>query len=99
MITEFKVDIESMDQTLDIGTDESYEITVLEKKENEYIAQINAKNCFGVLKAFETFSQLIEIIISDDGEVSYQISQVPLTIRDAPRFPWRFVFIQNKFLL
>lgn len=91
LLSQFKIEVENMDQTLDIGIDESYEIIISDISNKEYFAKINANNCFGVLRAFETFSQLIETNLLDNGEVSYQISNVPLTIRDSPRFTWRFV--------
>lgn len=61
--------------------DESYTLTVTPEQ-----ARLNAPSRYGVLRGLETFLQLVEV--GTDGFV------VPcVTIKDAPRFPWRGVLI------
>ena len=81
------------------GVDESYHLDIDRlPKTNEFRAFISADNCFGVVRALESFYQLIEIELSQssdltDGnavEFEYWINCVPLVINDSPRFLWRY---------
>ena len=48
--------------------------------------EVRAQTVYGALRAFETLAQLIEW---NDVSNTFVISRVPLSIVDAPRFPWR----------
>eukprot|EP00762_Andalucia_godoyi_P001737 ANDGO_07044.mRNA.1 hypothetical protein len=76
------VQVDSDDENLQFGVDESYSISV----STDPKASISAKSVFGALRALETFSQLISY---DAASQTYSIVNAPLEIDDAPRFPWR----------
>jgi hexosaminidase len=71
---------------LQLGVDESYELTVSAKGEVE----ITAPAPWGAMHALETLSQLIE---TDNG--GYVLAHAPWTVRDAPRFQHRAVMIDT----
>lgn len=48
--------------------------------------EVRSETVYGALRGFETLAQLIEW---NDVSNTFVISRVPLTIVDAPRFPWR----------
>ncbi|MBI5473726.1 MAG: family 20 glycosylhydrolase [Ignavibacteriae bacterium] len=64
-----------------LGEDESYSIEIDERS-----ARISSKTYSGMIHALETFLQLVEL-----GPNGFAVPKV--TIRDAPRFPWRGLLI------
>ena len=69
------------ESTLELGEDESYELTV-----NPSDAQLTAPNPLGALHGLQTFLQLVE-----PTPTGFAVPVV--TIKDAPRFPWRGMLI------
>ncbi|HEY6768877.1 MAG TPA: family 20 glycosylhydrolase [Candidatus Sulfotelmatobacter sp.] len=64
-----------------LGEDESYELTV-----NQSGAELTAPNSLGILHGLQTFLQLVQ-----PNETGFAIPV--LTVKDAPRFPWRGMLI------
>jgi hexosaminidase len=64
-----------------LGEDESYELTVVDSG-----AKITAPTTLGVLRALQTFLQLVQITPSG-------FAAPAVTIKDQPRFPWRGTLI------
>ena len=77
-------------EELQLGTDESYRITVTGPDPAE--AVLTANTVYGAIRALETFAQLVEW---SDTFGTYTIKRVPLTIEDWPRFPWRGLMIDT----
>ena len=63
-----------------LGMDESYELSI----PSSGGAVLTAPTTLGALRGLETFAQVI-----DYTRAPPQIAQTPITIADAPRFPWR----------
>ncbi len=64
--------------------DESYTLNVPTSGN----AQLSAATVFGALHGLETFSQLV---LHDSSAGGYYITNLPISISDRPRFPWRYV--------
>lgn len=68
------------------STDESYTLTVTKKA-----IKIAARTYVGVVRALTTLSQLIKV---EGSQV--KIENVPLTIKDRPRYPYRGVMVDTS---
>lgn len=80
-LSSVSITVKSSNESLYLFVDESYEIDI-----GTQTGQITAETIFGAIRALETLSQLIEW---DSTTATYQILLCPITISDAPRFPWR----------
>ncbi|KAL0215349.1 hypothetical protein P9112_007533 [Eukaryota sp. TZLM1-RC] len=87
LVSVVSVQIDSRNLDLNMGTDESYEISITEMS-----ISISARTVYGALRALETFSQLVEE--SSDGHL--YIRQCPITIKDFPRYQWRGLLIDTS---
>ena len=77
------VAVRSADETLRMGVDESYNLTVSAAAG----CRISAETVYGALHALETLSQLC--VFDPDQGYAMGIALVQAEIRDAPRFPFR----------
>ena len=95
-LTEFVVTIADPSETLSIGVDESYTIsfqpehatsrTATHVTLSSVKASAACNTVWGALRALETFSQLIEY----SEEYNAYTIKAPISIKDNPRFAWRF---------
>lgn len=86
-ISVVSVTVTTNDTALRFGIDESYSLVV-----NGSVAAVTAATPFGALWALETLSQLISRVYttSASGAVNSTYYQVcPVSVTDAPRFPYR----------
>jgi len=72
---------------LALGVDESYALDV-----SATGARLFAVTVYGAMHGLETFSQLVEY---NETAQDYQISYLPLSVVDAPRFAWRGLLIDS----
>ncbi|KAL1965829.1 hypothetical protein VTN77DRAFT_5150 [Rasamsonia byssochlamydoides] len=79
--------IDDLNADLQAGVDESYTIDV---RSNSSSIEITAKTIWGALHAFTTLQQLV----ISDGKGNLIIEQ-PVSIRDAPLYPWRGIMIDT----
>ncbi|XP_078182328.1 beta-hexosaminidase 3-like [Carex rostrata] len=84
--------VQSPDDTLNYGVDESYYLNIPAKGSQLY-AQIEAKTIFGALHALETFSQLCYFNFTTKV---VELHAAPWTINDLPRFPYRGLLIDTS---
>eukprot|EP01113_Clastostelium_recurvatum_P019893 TRINITY_DN2358_c0_g1_i5.p1 TRINITY_DN2358_c0_g1~~TRINITY_DN2358_c0_g1_i5.p1 ORF type:complete len:528 (-),score=136.47 TRINITY_DN2358_c0_g1_i5:22-1605(-) len=84
-ITTLNVQVQSDDESLFLGVDESYSMTVQAPS-----STIIANTVFGALRALETFAQLV------DYATNMTIAGTPIKITDAPRFAWRGLMIDTS---
>ena len=75
---------------LALGVDESYSLNVPVSG----TATLTAPTQWGALRGLESFSQLSTWGGNVRGR--YNISQLPISVSDAPRFPWRGVLIDSS---
>jgi hypothetical protein len=75
------VTVKNADETLALGTDESYSLVI---RADGSAAELTAVTVYGALHGLETFTQLVQFT----GTV-FEIPNLPIVINDAPRFPWR----------
>jgi hexosaminidase len=86
---------------LQLGVDESYSIQVPSGTDNEQIVTLTATTTWGALQGLETFSQLVHFQSSSVGkytqgqETGYVINWTPMSIQDAPRYPWRGLLVDT----
>lgn len=80
------VTVESLNETLYLGVDESYHLFI-----NSSVAELKAKTVFGALHGLSTFAQLV----SWDG-TGVSLHYTPIEIYDKPRFPWRGLMIDTS---
>lgn len=85
---------------LQLGVDESYEIKVPSGSDNEQVATLTAANTWGALQGLETFAQLVQFQSSvekyaQNQQTGFVINWTPMTIRDAPRYPWRGLLVDT----
>ncbi|KAG6557870.1 hypothetical protein Mapa_000638 [Marchantia paleacea] len=86
------VNVLSDDETLQLGTDESYTLKVpAEGKTSE--AYLEASNVYGALRGLETFSQLCRFNFSIKA---VQIAETPWNVKDSPRFQFRGLLIDTS---
>ncbi|KAL1989023.1 hypothetical protein VTN96DRAFT_5786 [Rasamsonia emersonii] len=79
--------IDDLNADLQAGVDESYTIDI---SGNSSTIEITAKTVWGALHAFTTLQQLV----ISDGHGNLIIEQ-PVSIQDAPLYPWRGVMIDT----
>lgn len=82
-----QVAVSNVNADLQHGVDESYTLTV---SSGASTVSISAKTVWGALHAFTTLQQ----IVISDGHGGLMIEQ-PVTIQDAPLYPWRGVMIDT----
>jgi hexosaminidase len=75
-----------------LDTDESYSLQVPECGSGSSVATANAATVYGALRALETFSQMVQYDFDTDV---YLIRELPITIKDSPRFPHRGLMIDT----
>ncbi len=85
-----RVCVQSADETLQLGVDESYTLNVTGP-----IGLLVAPTIYGAYRGLETFSQLVECQFNQ-GQWGFTISNTPITISDKPRFPWRGLLIDTS---
>lgn len=89
------VTVSSADETLQLGTDESYSLYVPAHIEGSIIqdAMLEAKTVYGALRGLETFSQLC---VFNFMTKNVEISNAPWVIQDEPRFGFRGLLIDTS---
>lgn len=93
------VSVRDYSHTLDLETDESYELFIPETSNNDHCnkgglrGSVQAKTQVGALRALETFSQLV---FFDPDRNQYMIKSAPWSIVDAPRFQHREVLLDTS---
>ncbi|EFA84209.1 beta-N-acetylhexosaminidase [Heterostelium album PN500] len=88
IINSIQINVDSNDETLVMGTDESYQLDV----EQSGIV-IHAPTVFGALHALESFSQLVTY---DPYQMIFKIHQCPISIVDRPRFIHRGLLLDTS---
>jgi hexosaminidase len=73
---------------INLGIDESYKLEIAMDRHSVYL---NAQTWVGMLRGLETFSQLVQPMGYD-----LVVTCVPITIDDAPRFPWRGLLLDTS---
>lgn len=84
--------IQSSSDELEYGVDESYNLTVPASGKPAY-AHIEANSVYGALHGLQTFSQLCSYNFRFK---LIEISKVPWTVSDEPRFPYRGLLIDTS---
>ena len=87
------VNVASEFSTLNIHTDESYELKIIPPKEETiiYVIYVTANSYFGARHAFETLTQLISYDEITDSLQTFTYAQ----ITDQPFYPHRGVMIDT----
>ncbi|GJW03089.1 beta-hexosaminidase 1 [Tanacetum coccineum] len=88
--------VNSEDDELQLGVDESYTLFVAKKNNGlSIVGQVNieANTIYGALRGLETFSQLCAF---DYGTKTVQIYKAPWFIKDKPRFPFRGLLLDTS---
>lgn len=80
------VTVESLDESLYLGVDESYHLFI-----NSTVAELKAKTVYGALHGLSSFAQLVHW----DG-TGVSLHYTPIEIYDKPRFPWRGLMIDTS---
>eukprot|EP01087_Luapelamoeba_hula_P020254 TRINITY_DN6880_c2_g1_i1.p1 TRINITY_DN6880_c2_g1~~TRINITY_DN6880_c2_g1_i1.p1 ORF type:complete len:528 (-),score=69.30 TRINITY_DN6880_c2_g1_i1:46-1605(-) len=89
LLNALSVQVHNLTAPLQLGTDESYRLSVPVVGD----ASLEAETYYGALKGLETFSQLVQYNFSAS---TYGISQTPWVIKDSPRFPHRGVLVDTS---
>jgi hexosaminidase len=89
LLSELKVTVANLAVPLQLGVDESYELTI---PADGSAATLTANTYYGALRGLETFSQLVNFNYSGHG---YIVGNAPWSISDAPRFSHRGVMIDT----
>ncbi|CAM9311609.1 unnamed protein product, partial [Ectocarpus fasciculatus] len=76
------------DAAKQLDDDESYKINVQMGDDGSVVAVVTANTVWGALYGMETMSQLVE-----SGGI---VRNVPVTITDSPRFPWRGLLLDTS---
>ena len=92
---------ESVD--LQLGVDESYVIQVPSGKGDDQVVILTAPTVWGALRGLETFAQLVHYNPSPHNIIhkkrnsydGFAINWTPMTIQDAPRYPWRGLLVDS----
>ncbi|KAL0002993.1 hypothetical protein SO802_016774 [Lithocarpus litseifolius] len=94
-ICKLKIIVNSNNEELQLGVDESYTLFVSKNDEKSIIgeATIEANTVYGALRGLETFSQLCSF---DYGTKSVQVYKAPWYIRDKPRFAFRGLLLDTS---
>eukprot|EP01133_Synstelium_polycarpum_P014551 gene14551-17197_t len=87
-ITSLLITVHSEDEELQMGVDESYQLTV-----NPDGAEITANTVYGAMRGLETFSQLAKYNYT---EMVYNIKHCPWMVVDKPRFPHRGISLDTS---
>eukprot|EP00898_Chlorokybus_atmophyticus_P007913 jgi/Chlat1/8122/Chrsp75S07573 len=87
-LQQLRLSINSHNETLTLGTDESYTLNIGVNGS----AALRAKTVYGLLRGLETFSQLVSY---DYDRKGYYVSSLPIEIEDAPRFVHRGLLIDT----
>lgn len=91
------VSVDSAEETLQLGVDESYSLHVSAPS----AASLRAATVWGALRGLETFSQLVEVYYtstSEEGAAPVPVHSIPassVTISDAPLFAWRGLLVDT----
>lgn len=80
------------DVELQLGVDESYRLDVPQ----EGAATLSANTVWGALRGIETFAQLVQYQAHPTAGSGLFIYWTPMTIEDAPRYPWRGVMVDTS---
>jgi len=83
------IDIKTMDDHLDVDTDESYTLTVPDGGK----AVLQAQTIYGVLHGLETLSQLVQYY---PERRSYYIPNAPWKISDFPKYKHRGILLDTS---
>ena len=88
------VTVAHRDVDLQLGTDESYSLTIPEtiSSGGRALATLSASTVYGAMRGLETLSQLIRF---DFDASQYTIAAAPLQIDDSPRFPHREILLDS----
>ncbi|KAJ4970928.1 hypothetical protein NE237_004027 [Protea cynaroides] len=94
-ITNIKIIVESDNETLHLGVDESYSLYVAKQDGLSILgdATIEANTVYGALRGLETFSQLCSF---DYGTKSVEVHKAPWSIQDEPRFVFRGLLLDTS---
>uniref|UniRef100_A0A6B2L1X3 Beta-hexosaminidase n=1 Tax=Arcella intermedia TaxID=1963864 RepID=A0A6B2L1X3_9EUKA len=87
LLTTVMISVDSINDDLKFGDDESYILTI-----SENIGTISSPRIWGALHALETLSQIISW---NHTHHYYNILHAPYLIQDSPRFPWRGVMVDT----
>ncbi|KJE93970.1 beta-hexosaminidase subunit beta [Capsaspora owczarzaki ATCC 30864] len=90
LITGLDVTVESNDDTLQYGIDESYELIIPAQGGP---AILRSRNVYGALRGLETFSQ---IVMFNPVDHVYEVAHAPWNIEDAPRFSHRGLLVDTS---
>ncbi|XP_024970541.1 beta-hexosaminidase 1 [Cynara cardunculus var. scolymus] len=94
-ISKLTIVVNSNDEELQLGVDESYTLLVAKNNGLSVIGEvtIEANTVYGALRGLETFSQLCGF---DYGTKTVQIYKAPWFIRDKPRFVFRGLLLDTS---
>ena len=92
----FTLDVElgSANETLGLGDDESYSLSIETTVGWGSIGRLSAPTIWGALHGLESFSQLTTRTVGKTGSVT--INSAYVFIDDVPRFPWRGIMIDTS---
>nr|XP_043616801.1 beta-hexosaminidase 1 [Erigeron canadensis] len=94
-VSKLSVVINSNNEELQLGVDESYTLLVVKNNGLSIIGEVNieANTVYGALRGLETFSQLCGF---DYGTKTVQIYKAPWFIKDKPRFAFRGLLLDTS---
>ncbi|KAK6929291.1 Beta-hexosaminidase, eukaryotic type, N-terminal [Dillenia turbinata] len=94
-ISELKITVNSDNETLQLGVDESYSLSIGRIDGFSVIgkAQIEANTVYGALRGLETFSQLCSFNYESK---TVEVYKAPWYIRDEPRFAYRGLLVDTS---
>ncbi|KAK3232260.1 hypothetical protein Dsin_004141 [Dipteronia sinensis] len=94
-ITKLSITVNSDNEELQLGVDESYSLFVAKNNGQSIIgeATIEANTVYGALRGLETFSQLCSF---DFETKSVQVYKAPWYIQDEPRFAFRGLMLDTS---
>ncbi|KAK1286268.1 Beta-hexosaminidase 1 [Acorus calamus] len=94
-VTRLTISVESDDETLQLGVDESYMLFVASDEVRSVIQgiTIEAKTVYGALRGLETFSQLCNF---NHRTKTVEVHKAPWVIQDKPRFAFRGLLIDTS---
>ncbi|XP_071710073.1 beta-hexosaminidase 1 [Rutidosis leptorrhynchoides] len=94
-VSKLTIIVNSNNEELQLGVDESYTLLVAKNNQLSVIGDINieANTVYGALRGLETFSQLCGF---DYGTKSVQVHKAPWFIKDKPRFKFRGLLLDTS---
>lgn len=94
-LTSLTVFVESANETLQLGIDESYSLYVAKDDGQSIVGQatIEANTIYGALRGLETFSQLCTF---NYGTKNVEVYKTPWYIHDEPRFAFRGLLLDTS---